>query len=66
MGPSEESCEITRHGLSTACATLRILEILGGMFSLFFSFMDCIPPINNKLGLTNMAPMVSKIWVLKQ
>ena len=64
MGPSEESREITRHGLSNA--TLRILELLGGMFSIYFSFMDCIPPINNKLGPTNMAPMVSKIWVLKQ
>ena len=28
--------------------------------------MVYIPRINSKLGLTNMAPMASKTWVLKQ
>ena len=28
--------------------------------------MVYIPLINSKLGLTNMAPMASKTWVLKQ
>ena len=57
-------CEITRHGLSDA--SLRMFELLGGMHSTCFWFMVYIPPINNKLGPTNMAPMASKTWVLKQ
>ena len=28
--------------------------------------MVYIPPINNKLDPTNMSPMTSKTWVLKQ
>ena len=57
-------CEITPRGLSNA--RLRIFELLGGMHSICVRFMVYIPPINNKLGPTNMAPMASKTWVLKQ
>jgi len=57
-------CDITRHGLSDG--SLRILELLGGMYSTYFWFMSYIPPINNKLGPINMAPMASKAWALKQ
>ena len=28
--------------------------------------MGCIPPISNKLGPSNMAPMASKTWVLRR
>ena len=68
LGPKKllmmSQCEITRYGLSDA--SLRIFELLGGMHSTCFWFMVYIPPINNKLGPTNMAPMASKTWVLKQ
>ena len=57
-------CQVTRLWLSNA--SLRILELLGGMYSTYFSLMLYIPSINNKLGPTNMALMASKTWVLKQ
>ena len=62
LGPKKlqmmSQCEITRQGLSDA--RLRIFELLGGMYSTCFWFMIYIPPINNKLGPTNMAAMASK------
>ena len=36
------------------------------MPSICVRFLVYIPPINKKLGPTNMAPMASKTWVLKQ
>ena len=57
-------CEVTPRGLSSA--RLRISELLGRMHSTLVLFMVYIPPINNKLGPTNMAPMASKTWILKQ
>ena len=62
LGPKKlqmmSQCEITRQGLSDARS--RIFELLGGMHSTCFWFMIYIPPINNKLGPTNMATMASK------
>ena len=51
--------EITRHGLSNA--SLTILELLGGIYATYFWFMIYIPPINNKLGPTNMAPVAPNL-----
>ena len=62
-GPNEESMRL-QHGLSNA--SLRISELLKGIYSTYFKFMVYISPISGKLGLTNMAPMASKTWVLKQ
>ena len=42
------------------------LSNLEGMHSTYFLFLGYIPPINIKLGPTNMAPMASKTWALKQ
>ena len=51
-------CDITRHELSDG--SWRILELLGRMYSTYFWFTSYIPPINNKLGPTTIAPMASK------
>ena len=45
---------------------IRILELVGGLYSTCFRFMVYIPPISNKLDLTNMVLIASKTLVLKQ
>ena len=62
-GPSEESIRNHREWI-VKYKLIRILELIGGLYSTCFRFMVYIPPISKKLSLTNMALMASKTFNL--
>ena len=45
-GPSEESMR-NHPAWIVKCKFIRILELVGGLYSTYFQFMGFIPPINN-------------------